>query len=216
MHAGKNPFSVQRIHSLAYVFEDGESLAGLAARFWESVGKGQRRLAICGGHGSGKSTLLRELGLFFAAAGTKVCWLDARGQVDIGFGGAGDSRTAGLEGRFQGDASSDASSGKCWLGQPVVLVDSGERYTWWEWQRIRWRYRGWALLTTSHRPDWLPVLYGCRPSFATFSHLCHTLLEGTKPSLLEFDDPNRLAELYARHEGDLRQCFFELYRAAAD
>ena len=72
MHAGENPFSVQRIQALPRFAAENESLEACGQRFWQGVDEGRRVQVISGPHGSGKSRLLRELGTLWAGQGVRV------------------------------------------------------------------------------------------------------------------------------------------------
>jgi len=95
MHAGENPFAVERIHGLSYRFDDPDpstnqnrradtdgplgtaAVAELSRRFWEAVQRGQNRWVLAGDHGCGKTTLLKELGRFWQQQGKTIAWLRA-------------------------------------------------------------------------------------------------------------------------------------------
>ncbi len=192
MRASENPFSVQRIHSLPFKFDGAETLANLQQRFWNQVACGQRRQVILGHHGVGKSTLLRELGAYWQAAGCGVVWLNG---ADLRLGSYRPwSRKRRTDGR-----------------QQVVLVDSAERLSWWDWFRIWVRFRGTPVLQTAHSAGRLPVLYQCGSTYQLFEQLCVELL-GDQWHRFDAACPLSVRrELFETQGGDLRQCFFELF-----
>lgn len=192
MRASENPFSVQRIHSLPFQFDGAETLANIQQRFWDQVARGQRRQLILGHHGVGKSTLLRELGDCWQAAGWSVVWLNG---ADLRLGAIG-QRTR--KGRIDGT-------------QQVLLVDSAERISWWDWVRIWVHFRGTPILQTAHVAGRLPVLYQCRSTYQLFEQLCRDLLRD-RWSGFDAEYPRSVRrQLFETHGGDLRQCFFELF-----
>lgn len=192
MRANDNPFAVHRIHSLRFQFQDGETLESLSARFWAQVDLGKRRQVLLGHHGTGKSTLLSELGRCWKADGIALIWLN---------GAAPDwsSLRTGATFFFENSARS------------VVLIDSGERLSRWDWLRIWWRLGRVPILFTAHRGGKLPILYNCRSTFLGFEQLCRELL-GERWSEFDHRCPTPMRrEIFEQERGDIRQCFFELF-----
>ncbi|MDP1560152.1 MAG: ATP-binding protein [Pirellulaceae bacterium] len=192
MRASENPFAVQRIHALPFQFEGTESLESVQQRFWDQVEQGQRRQGLLGQHGSGKSTLLRELGQYWQARNLDVVWLNG---ANLRFGLAGQrAKRPLLDSR-----------------QRVLLIDSAERLSAWDWVRIRWRFGRLPILQTAHSADRTPVLYHCRSTYGLFEELCRELLGGR---WMEFNSTFPAADrrqIFVEHGGDIRQCFFDLF-----
>jgi hypothetical protein len=196
MRASENPFAVQRIHALRFQFDGTESIAGLAGKFWERVNLGQRSQVLLGGHGSGKSTLLHELGQFWREAGLDVIELN------------GAHRGVSTEWK---SLRRDRVLGR----NSIVLIDSGERLVWWDWLRLWWHLNHSAVLMTAHAAGRLAVLYHCQPSFQQFDSLCRNLVLENWDMFDAAWPPVERQRLFAKHGGDIRQCFFELYDGLA-
>jgi len=186
MHAGENPFSVQRIHGLHYEFGEGQSLAATAGMFWQQFERGWQRQALWGPHGSGKSTLLRDLGDYWVEQGLTVHRWRANNAPQRPFSSP----------------------------RRVLLVDSGETLGWAAWQWLHWQYRGWGILTTSHHRQWAPVLHECRTSPDQFVRLAQALLREQSPDMQAAFGREFLLAAFARSQGNVRNGFFELYDTA--
>ncbi|MBL8889675.1 MAG: hypothetical protein JNL67_06830 [Planctomycetaceae bacterium] len=196
MQASENPFSVQRIHALRFWFAGSGSVEALAAKFWDRVAQGERRQVLLGGHGSGKSTLLREIGRFWEVEGRPVIRID------------------GAKLLVNSEPAKRANRLERRLGQ-VLLIDSAEKLPWIEWLRIWWKFRNTPILATAHRPGRFAVLYHCRPSVADLERFCEELVGGDGGWFREQCPREQLAQIFTAWNGDIRQCFFELYDRVA-
>ena len=91
----------------------------------------------------------------------------------------------------------------------MVAVDGYEQLTpFVQWQLKRaCRHRRWGLLVTSHRDVHLPHLY------RTLTHidLAHQLVSYVLPDNETRVGPDLVAEIFRRHEGNLRDVFSDLY-----
>jgi hypothetical protein len=205
MHAGENPFSVQRIHRLPYLFADDVTLAGMSDLFWQRCERGWRRQVLVGPHGSGKSTLLRELGDYWGSQGILVQRLAA---PDFPRPEARDAAW-----RAAADLRSEVDQ-RGLARRRVLLVDGGERLSWIRWQQLQWRYRRFGILMTTHRRGRLPVLSECQTSAERFVALCRALLKDQPMRVQAAFALPVLCEVYDRQRGNVRNCFFELYDRA--
>lgn len=185
MRARDNPFAVQRILAIRY---------RLAGATWEELLERLAaldfRAAVVGSHGHGKTTLLEDLGGRLAERGLRVRTATLRqGERRLG-----PARTAAL---FRDPHPRD-----------LLLVDGAEQLAPLAWWTLRRRSRAAAgLLVTSHRPGLLPTLHACRTT--------PELLAGIVADLAGPAGEEEIAELFARHGGDLRQALRELYDRSA-
>jgi len=176
-----NPFASHRVERLVYR-NNGLGLAGLCRRL-EVIGG---RAAIVGRKGSGKTTLLEELAS--ALSGEPV-------RVRI----TGACRQPWRAARAQLPR----------LVRPnhVVLVDGAEQIGTLGWHLLlRAVRRARCLVVTLHRPGRLPTLIECRPDRGLLCDLVEELAPSDAPTLAP-----RLADLFERHDGNIRSCFRELY-----
>jgi hypothetical protein len=185
LRARDNPFAVQRVHAIRY------RLAGVTwEELLESLAALGFRAALVGPHGHGKTTLLEELGARLAERGFRI-------------------RTATLR---QGERRLGAERSAALFRDPdprdLLLVDGAEQLDALSWWTLRLRGRAAAgLIVTSHQPGLLPTLHECRTT--------PELLAGIVAELAGRADGEEVAELFARHGGDLRLALRELYDRAA-
>lgn len=186
MRARDNPFAVQRLGALAYRL-DGIGWETLLARF-AALGC---RAALVGPEGRGKTTLLEELGRRLQAQG----WRPREVVLRRG------------QRRLSADARRRFLSS---LGPPdLLLVDGAQELSPLAWRRLRRDSRAaGGLLITSHREGLLPTLFTCRTS----PELLAALLAELAPGPLGLPPP---AELFARHDGNLRAALLEAYDRCA-
>jgi GTPase SAR1 family protein len=94
----------------------------------------------------------------------------------------------------------------------TLLIDGAEQLGPIRWRRL-WRTvrRCEGLIVTTHRPQYLPTLVHCRTTPELFASLVDELAG-------DLATPWRpaLPGLFARHQGNLRDCFRELYDIVAD
>lgn len=183
MRPAENPFRAQRLAALRYRF-----LHGSSAELLESLERLGQRAAIVGPHGSGKSTLLRELGTGLAARGFKL----RHTRLHLGPG-----ELERLAPGFLDDLTP----------RHFLLVDSAGVLGRWSLRRVlRASQRASGLLVTLHRPGPLPTLLECRPTPALLAKLVE---EAAGAELAARLPP--AVELFARHQGNLREALRELY-----
>ncbi len=184
MRACDNPFRASRIEALAFR-SAGCSPEGLLSR-WEEL---RRRGALVGPRGSGKTTLLEALAARLRSAGESVHLLRVpeRGSARVALSSA--VRAAAT-------------------GGAVLAVDGAERLGWaMQWALVRLASGFAGLLLTAHRPCLVPTLHEHRTDPALFAELLGELLPTAESGPLVPELPS----LFARHSGDLRACFRELY-----
>lgn len=184
-----NPFRTARIDHLPYRLR-GATWDDLIARF-DDLG---RRVAVVGDHGAGKTRFLAS----FAAQ------LRDRGRP-----------TWSVRATHAPPPSAAEVDGR------IVLVDELDALPWatrWRWRR---RLRAAAgVVIARHAPSaTLPTLHRCAPDAALVAELVAELVApqpeaATAPSL-EAPTAGDLAALIARHRGNVRAVFAELYDRAA-
>jgi hypothetical protein len=93
------------------------------------------------------------------------------------------------------------------LPSHAVLVDGADLLNKPAWLMLRWQCRNAAaLVITSHRAGLLPTLCECRTTSALLRDLIASLID---PFSIDAD------ALFARHQGNLRNAFRELYDTCA-
>jgi hypothetical protein len=194
MKARDNPFATDRVHAMRYV-SAGEPRAALLARLQRL----RYRAAIIGPHGAGKSTLLQELQAELAARGFRIKPLRLtreRRAFDRAF----------LDRFFQLLTPAD-----------VVTLDGAEQLSRWAWTSFR-RHTACAsgLIVTSHRPGLLPTLTECHTSAPLLGGLIEQLLHAAVPLSGVSRALPSAEELFARHQGNLREALRELYDRCAE
>ena len=184
MKAKENPFRVERLHELPYLFPEGDSFA----QFFTRVEANHFRGALVGPHGAGKTTLLLEL-------------LDELDRRNIEYRHLQLRDESGFnKGRQLADWISTAPS------SAVLVLDSAGLLNWWDWQLLRFRCRSFAgLIVTLHRERNVPTLVRCRPSVAVLKDLVERLSPDSSWS------ESMLQDRFAQHGGNLRDCLRSFY-----
>lgn len=183
-----NPFRVDRLHALPFEPQGAT---------WDELLHRLQRLrlrgVVRGPHGSGKTTLLEQLAPRLAAQGLRPRLLfrnrDGGGAIPPDWRGTLDSLAPG----------------------DVLLVDGYDHLSVLNRLRLRALARRCAagLIATSHRPHLtLRTLHRTRTTPALLVRLADQLAPRPLPRPL-------LADLYARHRGNLRDAFRDLYDHAA-
>lgn len=183
--ARENPFRTEAVLQYRYVFEDGQSLAGLCEQF-ELLGC---RAALSGPKGHGKTTLLEDLRDHLSAAGRPCAWLRIR---------AANRRESW---HMAGDFLDQTPRSH------LLLFDGCEQLAWTSWKRFERASRGHAgLLITTHRPGRLRLLRDCQTSERLLACMVRQLAPEAFSEL-----EGRLPELFQQHRGNLRLCLRALY-----
>ena len=185
----KNPFSSCSVTSVPYFFpqDSQENELDLTERLEQCGGIAQ----IVGPHGTGKSTLLEALSQQLHQSGKAVVKTVLR------------DRQRRLPPDFV-DRLMTHRTDNC-----VVLIDGYEQLAafsrgWLCWKRRR---LGFGLLITTHRPIFgQPILYKTAPNRETCRRIVQTLLNNEAEIA-----PQTLDSLFAKHRGNMRQIFLELY-----
>ena len=137
---------------------------------------------VIGPHGTGKSTFVITLQKELVAQGYKVCLITLH-STD--------------KSELKHLRSLDRHS--------ILILDGFEQLPfwrrWWIIQSTRWRSIG--LLTTSHRSFGLPTLLETSVDLETAQNLIKMLTHS--------EAPNNLDSLLKKHNGNLRETFFDLY-----
>ena len=178
-----NPFCTRRVRpgAMTYRFAGDEGMAALLATLAANRFRGE----IVGPHGSGKSTLLASLAAALEADGLAVCRF---------------TLTAGDRSLSAGWRATTAAAN-------VVLVDGYEQLAWWARLALRRFCRASGLVITSHRGAGLPRLVSTAPSADLSWRLVQALYGAAQPLV----GREEVEAAFARHSGNLREVFFELY-----
>lgn len=183
MQAKDNPFRVERLHEIPFLFESDDlqtvidRLKGLSFR-----------AAIVGPHGCGKTTLLQQLVSALKRDGHSLSLLQLHD----------DPRSVN---RIRIDE---------WLGsaqtEEILILDGAGLLSHWDWRRIKRKSQRHAgLIITAHKPGRLPTLIECQPRFEVLK----TIVKQLAPQRPV--DGDRLATLYQKYVGNVRDCLRELY-----
>ena len=156
VHAGDNPFRVERMHGIPYwdpALDWEQLLTRLEALGW--------RASLVGKHGQGKTTLLLELGERLKAQGH-----------------ATEHIVVGDENRVQSTLEP--------RGDTIYLIDGVERLEPMAWLAFRWRLReAKGAVITAHHPGRMPTLHLCRSTPATIAYLLRELVPEEAETLSE-------------------------------
>ena len=186
MRARENPFRVERLHALAFRFEDGGDLDDLLRRLRQHGGRG----AIVGPRGSGKSTLLEQLGRRFRAEGLDVRTLRV---------GAGQTSLTAAERADLCDRAGPTTA---------ILFDGAGHLRSQQWRQIEEQARDaeWFVIT-AHRRGRMRTALRTSTSAELLRDLAGTLGYSLAP-----DDASAL---FRQHRGNLRDALRALYDRCA-
>ena len=181
--AHENPFRASCIDALPFHFEQQH-----LSQVWERFRSHHWRGVLVGPHGSGKTTLRETLEHRLRAEGWSVH------QIILS-----DTETPTwslLHGHIQTCSP-----------KTIVSLDGLDRlgpFLWWRLQRATPHCGG--LLATSHVTGRLPVLHQHTPSPGLLQHLVGLLISD-QMTRADID----YQALFVRHQGNIRNCFRELY-----
>lgn len=155
------------------------------------------RAQVVGPHGGGKSTLMHDLAMVLCQLGHAVFYRS-------------------LHDRQRNFPHSFYEQLNRWMSRPgpqgarIVFLDGYEKLSW--LHRVSFRLfcqsRRLGLLVSTHSPVFgTPVLYRTRTSAQTLQVILEYLLDETDFVL----DDLRVANLYERYRGDIREILFNLY-----
>jgi hypothetical protein len=182
MRAADNPFTVQKVQRIRYRLSD-QAWEGLQER----LARLRYRAAIVGPHGRGKTTLLEDLAPRLEALGFRIRSM----MLHTG------NRLLTREQKeilFRHLSPLD-----------LLCVDGAEQLSRIAWLALLARSQSaGGLVVTSHRPGLLPTLLECETS--------PELLEGIVRDLVGLEaDGLQIQELFARHDGNVREALREMY-----
>ncbi|MGE0269426.1 MAG: hypothetical protein AB7S78_13330 [Candidatus Omnitrophota bacterium] len=189
MKARHNPFSAQRMDTLAYRF-----LSGGWEEFFLQLEQHNYRAAIVGPHGSGKTTLLEHLGTRLQTQGYRLVKIFV--NTDTPF-----LKAEHWKGLWNTSGS-----------RSMILVDGADLLP--AWQRgllklVSRRAKG--LVTAGHSPLGLPVLLRSRTSPELLEELLDELAGPLDDHLLQ-----KARSLFLHHNGNIRDILRDLYMVYAD
>jgi hypothetical protein len=144
--------------------------------------------AIIGPDGSGKTTLLEDLGTALARRGFDVI------SVFI-------NDTTPLTEQRYGELLHSAGANS------IILIDGADHLQAGVWRRLKCNVLSTArgLVITSHKPGMLETLTECRTDLPLFEQIVAELMPGGGL------EAARLAGIFARHGGNIRDALRELY-----
>jgi hypothetical protein len=188
--AGENPFCTRCIRpgAVAYCFPAGVSIEDLVDRLCINHWHGQ----IVGPHGSGKSTLLARILTAVEQAGRQPVFFELHdGQ-----------RRMPSDWRRKTELSAVTAP-------VIVVVDGYEQLSVWSRFLLK-RYcsrRHFGLLVTSHVPVDLPDIFRTSTSLEMAQQVVRQLIQKKQMKI----SMEIIAELFARHGGNIRELLFDLY-----
>lgn len=182
-----NPFLVSRVRpgSIPYHFPPGQSPQSLLRRLGDNGWRGQ----IVGPHGSGKSALLASLRESLQLAGRGVLVVELH------------DRQRRLPGGLRGLTGLKPNT--------LVVIDGYEQLAVWNrfWLKRFCRKRRLGLIVTTHTSIGLPDLVRTTTSLETAQRIVRDLNRQAESTV----SPDEVADAFARHQGNLRETFFDLY-----
>jgi len=185
----ENPFCVEAVENLAFRLPSGITWDTLLSRLEANKWTG----SIVGPNGSGKSTLLEQL----------VPRLENRGFRPFFCRLTTESTHADKEALLAAVRE---------LRTPdVFLLDGAEQLSTRQWLPLRVAVDSLAgCIVTLHRTGRLPIVLQTETTPALLAQLIHELTGGSSLP------PGETATLLARHRGNVRDCFRELYDRCAE
>jgi hypothetical protein len=224
---GENPFCTRRIRpgALPFLFSPGIDLETLLVRLQTNGNRGE----IVGPHGSGKSTLLAAMIPALQAAGwqTQLIELhDGQRRLPAKFGERGERK--GKRGEGRGERSKRIGDGEQRTGgtedspassiaslhvpgsMPLMLLIDGYEQLGFSSRFLlkrRCRRKGWGLVITSHRSGVLPPLFETGVTLELANRVIQEIL-GENAGVVSQQE---ISDSFVRHEGNLREVFFDLY-----
>jgi hypothetical protein len=185
--ARENPFSADAVENLEYRLPAGLTWDALIAKLASSKWIG----SIVGPHGSGKTTLLEQLAPRLERHGLRpyLCRLTTEST--------------------QADKDALLAAVRELRAPDILLLDGAEQLSTRQWLPLRVAVDSLAgCVVTLHRTGRLPILHQTETSPALLTDLIYELTGSSLP-------PGEAPSLLARHRGNVRECFRELYDRCA-
>lgn len=203
---------------LAWRAAPGQSLDELSTRFAVQL---KRRAAIVGPHGSGKSTLLEHLVPLLGTIALRAATYEEPNNTNALSDRRASKTTSGEQRivwlKMRGGMQSRRllfQTYRSWAHRNCVLVIDGYE----QLSRVArgaalllTRISGTGILITSHQPTALPTLAETQADVPLAQELINQLLPEDLDGRNRLLDGDRLQQLLAKHHGNLREVFMELY-----
>jgi hypothetical protein len=185
LRARDNPFATDQVLRQRYRLDE----AGWTA-LQTRLAALRFRAAIVGPHGAGKTTLQEDLAVRLRAEGWRIVWLRLSTECP--------RLPPACDAAFFGRLGA----------QDFVMLDGAEQLGTLAWWSFRYRSRkAGGLIVTTHRPGRLRTLWRCE----TTPELLRDLSAALRVPL----SAHEAGRLHARHRGNLREVFRELYDECA-
>lgn len=184
----ENPFCVEAVENLEMRLPGGLTWDALLAKLEANKWIG----SIVGPQGSGKTTLLEQLVPRLETRGFRphFCRLTTESK--------------------QSDKDALVSAVRELRAPDILLLDGAEQLSTRQWLPLRVAVDSLAgCIVTLHRTGRLPIVVQTETTPALLTELIHELTGSSLP-------PGETATLLARHRGNIRDCFRELYDRCAE
>lgn len=194
MKASENPFRVSLQESFAFEFPENDD--------WEKcldrLANLNFRAGIVGPKGRGKTTFLLELEAQLTQRGFLVDYLFLN-----------------IEKR-QFSVAEKARLRAPMTPNRFLILDGAEQLNFWQFRRFCQKTaKAGGLVISTHTQRRLPILLEAQSSFDRFEQFVHSLLK-THPELKKLSEKACLRQIFAKFDGNVRDCLRELYHHAAE
>lgn len=182
--AKNNPFSTKRLEKLKYR-PSPIAIDQIVKKLSLNGNIGE----IAGPHGSGKTTLMLHLSKRLSANAGKIKHVFVN-----------DTNPMTADGRKQ--LLEDLKPSQ------IVLIDGADHLGKITWQRLKRRIlkAQAGLIITTHKTGMLETIVECSTTPQLLADIANELLRNPKPVC-----SNLIKEIYARHNGNIRNCLWQMY-----
>ncbi|MCA8986980.1 MAG: hypothetical protein KDA78_05035 [Planctomycetaceae bacterium] len=184
MTARENPFATRHLEAVPFLWHDISF-----EELWQRVESAAGPAVIVAPHGHGKTTLMEALEKELRQREYSIEWIRLR------------------ENRRRIPRAQSRSWRERAHEKVILFLDGAEQLNLFRWRRFLWQKPpGWKLLVTSHVPGYGKTVYRCQTSV----DLLRSILDHLPLSEQQKENaPLKL--IYESHQGNLRDCLFELY-----